>query len=138
MIREINAEGQPRKTITTTKVDVGDLKLLDRAVKFAVASAKLAAPTLSQHVVWEEEGEARDAGGEAREDAGLLAEVVHLVEAPTALRGTFEEAHLALPREVLVTVYRSTVAGSDESVTSSGMNGENASSSTVTGRASSA
>ena len=32
VIREINAEGKPKKTITTTKVDVGDVKLLDRAV----------------------------------------------------------------------------------------------------------
>ncbi len=39
-------------------------------------------------------------------DERLLAEVVNLVEAPTALLGRFEEKYLALPREVLVTVMR--------------------------------
>jgi hypothetical protein len=69
VIREIHAEGRPKTTITTTKVDVGDVKLLDRAVKFALAGAKLAAPTLSQHVAWEEAE--RDAAGEAREESEL-------------------------------------------------------------------
>ncbi|NJL95912.1 MAG: glycine--tRNA ligase subunit beta [Anaerolineae bacterium] len=35
-----------------------------------------------------------------------MAEVTHLVEQPTALRGTFAERFLALPREVLITVMR--------------------------------
>ena len=39
-------------------------------------------------------------------DPGLLDEVTNLIEAPTALRGSFEERYLALPREVLVTVMR--------------------------------
>ncbi|MEN8243137.1 MAG: glycine--tRNA ligase subunit beta, partial [Chloroflexota bacterium] len=45
-------------------------------------------------------------GGEARLDPGLLDEVTHLVEAPTALLGNFEEEYLALPEEVLVTVMK--------------------------------
>ena len=39
-------------------------------------------------------------------DAGLLDEVNMLVEAPTALRGTFEEKHLELPAEVLISVMK--------------------------------
>jgi glycyl-tRNA synthetase beta chain len=39
-------------------------------------------------------------------DEGLLDEVVHLVEYPTALYGTFDEAFLSIPREVLVTSMR--------------------------------
>ncbi len=45
-------------------------------------------------------------GGEIRPDPALLAEVAHLVEAPTALLGTFEEKYLALPDEVLVMVMK--------------------------------
>lgn len=45
-------------------------------------------------------------GGVIPEDAGLLAEVTNLIEAPTAFRGTFEEQYLELPRDVLVTVMR--------------------------------
>jgi glycyl-tRNA synthetase len=44
--------------------------------------------------------------GEIRPDPDLLAEVTHLVEAPTALRGTFEESFLSLPAEVLVEVMK--------------------------------
>jgi glycyl-tRNA synthetase len=36
----------------------------------------------------------------------LLDEVTNLIEAPTALLGTFEEKYLKLPREVLITVMR--------------------------------
>ncbi|SEN04741.1 glycine--tRNA ligase subunit beta [Lihuaxuella thermophila] len=39
-------------------------------------------------------------------DLGLLAEVTHLVEYPTALSGTFEEEFLSLPKEVLITTMR--------------------------------
>lgn len=39
-------------------------------------------------------------------DEGLLDEVVHLVEYPTALYGTFEAEFLSIPREVLVTSMR--------------------------------
>ncbi len=49
---------------------------------------------------------AAEVGGRIPEDPDLLAEVTHLVERPTVLRGTFAEEHLRLPREVLVTVMR--------------------------------
>lgn len=49
---------------------------------------------------------ADEVGGKIPNDPALLDEVVNLIEAPTSLRGTFEEKYLALPREVLVTVMR--------------------------------
>jgi glycyl-tRNA synthetase len=49
---------------------------------------------------------AASVGGEARLDPDLLAEVTHLIEAPTALLGNFEEKYLSLPAEVLVTVMK--------------------------------
>lgn len=39
-------------------------------------------------------------------DEGVLAEVTNLVERPTALLGLFDEAYLALPRDVLVSVMK--------------------------------
>ena len=39
-------------------------------------------------------------------DPALLAEVANLVEAPMALRGSFDPAHLHLPREVLISVMK--------------------------------
>ncbi len=49
---------------------------------------------------------AAEVDGRVPDDPGLLAEVTHLVEAPTALRGSFDESHLALPREVLISVMK--------------------------------
>jgi len=49
---------------------------------------------------------AYEAGGEIAPDSGLLSEVNNLVEAPTALRGTFDPSHLELPREVLISVMK--------------------------------
>ncbi|HKJ28524.1 MAG TPA: glycine--tRNA ligase subunit beta, partial [Anaerolineales bacterium] len=49
---------------------------------------------------------AAEIGGEIKIDPALLEEVTHLVEAPTALRGTFEEKYLELPDEVLVMVMK--------------------------------
>ena len=49
---------------------------------------------------------AEECGGKVAHDDALLAEVTNLVEAPTALRGTFDSDFLSLPREVLVTVMR--------------------------------
>jgi glycyl-tRNA synthetase len=46
------------------------------------------------------------AGGEALIEPGLLAEVTNLVEAPTALLGSFDAEHLRLPREVLISVMK--------------------------------
>jgi glycyl-tRNA synthetase len=49
---------------------------------------------------------AAEVGGHVAEDAGLLAEVTNLVEQPTAFRGTFDAAALALPEPVLTTVMK--------------------------------
>jgi glycyl-tRNA synthetase len=49
---------------------------------------------------------AGEVGGTIPDDPGLLDEVTNLVERPTALRGTFEEKYLVLPREVLIGVMR--------------------------------
>ncbi|MEN8098163.1 MAG: glycine--tRNA ligase subunit beta, partial [Chloroflexota bacterium] len=45
-------------------------------------------------------------GGEIDLIPGLLEEVTNLVEKPTAIMGQFSEEHLALPRDILVTVMR--------------------------------
>jgi glycyl-tRNA synthetase len=49
---------------------------------------------------------AQEVGGVIPDDPGLLDEVTNLVESPMGLRGTFDEAYLELPRDVLVTVMR--------------------------------
>ena len=49
---------------------------------------------------------AANAGGSIPDDPGLLEEVTHLVEQPTALLGTFEEKYLSLPKDVLITVMK--------------------------------
>ncbi len=49
---------------------------------------------------------AKSVNGTVLADDGLLAEVTNLVEAPTALMGTFSAESLKLPREVLITVMR--------------------------------
>jgi glycyl-tRNA synthetase len=49
---------------------------------------------------------ASEVGCVVPEDYALLAEVTNLVEAPKALRGTFDPAHLQLPREVLISVMK--------------------------------
>lgn len=49
---------------------------------------------------------AAEVGGVVPDDPDLLDEVANLIEAPTALRGTFEDKYLELPRDVLVTVMR--------------------------------
>ncbi|MCI0349492.1 MAG: glycine--tRNA ligase subunit beta, partial [Acidobacteriales bacterium] len=49
---------------------------------------------------------AKEVGGRIPDDPALLDEVTNLVEAPTALRGTFDQKYLQLPREVLITVMR--------------------------------
>jgi len=51
-------------------------------------------------------GLAEVSGGQLVADDGLLSEVANLVEAPTALRGSFDPAHLNLPREVLISVMK--------------------------------
>jgi glycyl-tRNA synthetase beta chain len=45
-------------------------------------------------------------GGRLREDQDLLQTVVNLNEAPSIVRGVFEERFLSLPKEILITVMR--------------------------------
>lgn len=47
-----------------------------------------------------------DAGGTPVLEPELLEEVNNLVEAPLALRGSFDEVHLELPKEVLISVMK--------------------------------
>lgn len=48
-----------------------------------------------------------ESGGDPQQvDIDLLEEVTNLVEAPTALRGSFDPAHLRLPADVLVSVMK--------------------------------
>ena len=49
---------------------------------------------------------AASVGGRIPDDPALLAEVTNLVEQPTAVLGRFEEAYLALPDQVLITVMK--------------------------------
>jgi len=49
---------------------------------------------------------AEEVDGVIPEDAALLAEVTDLIEAPTALRGSFDADYLKLPREVLISVMK--------------------------------
>ncbi|HMK09825.1 MAG TPA: glycine--tRNA ligase subunit beta, partial [Anaerolineales bacterium] len=51
-------------------------------------------------------GLAAEVGGAVEADEALVAEVTQLVEEPTALRGSFDEAFLSLPPEVLVAVMK--------------------------------
>lgn len=48
----------------------------------------------------------REVGGAEDVDPELLNEVTQLVEAPTALRGSFDKEHLRLPPEVLISVMK--------------------------------
>jgi glycyl-tRNA synthetase len=48
----------------------------------------------------------KEAGGSEILDENLLEEVNQLVEAPTALRGTFDSTYLSLPPEVLISVMK--------------------------------
>jgi len=49
---------------------------------------------------------AAEVQGSTPDDPDLLAEVTNLIEAPTALRGSFDRSFLELPREVLVSVMK--------------------------------
>lgn len=50
--------------------------------------------------------EAQACGGTLLEDPDLLQTVVNLNEAPSVIRGAFEERFLSLPKEILITVMR--------------------------------
>ena len=62
--------------------------------------------TRKQQIVEQVRTLADQAGGQVPDDEALLNEVTDLVEAPHALKGTFDEKHLELPPEVLVTVMK--------------------------------
>ena len=62
--------------------------------------------TRKQQIVEQVRALADEAGGQVPDDEDLLNEVTDLVEAPHALKGTFDEKHLELPPEVLVTVMK--------------------------------
>ncbi len=49
---------------------------------------------------------AAEVGGSVPDDPGLLDEVTDLVEQPTAVRGSFSDDYLRLPKEVLITVMK--------------------------------
>lgn len=49
---------------------------------------------------------AAEVGGTIQPDPDLLAEVTNLVEAPVAVLGTFDQSHLSLPRQVLISVMK--------------------------------
>ena len=49
---------------------------------------------------------AAEVGGNPLDDDDLLTEVANLVEVPTALMGSFDEAYLQLPRAVLISVMK--------------------------------
>jgi glycyl-tRNA synthetase len=49
---------------------------------------------------------AEEIGGEVVDDSTLLLEVTNLVEKPTALRGSFNEVYLELPRQVLISMMK--------------------------------
>jgi len=49
---------------------------------------------------------AKEVGGEIPEDPALLEEVTNLVEWPEAIRGSFSEQYLRLPKQVLMAVMR--------------------------------
>ncbi|MGB9639358.1 MAG: glycine--tRNA ligase subunit beta, partial [Anaerolineales bacterium] len=64
-------------------------------------------PNERKQQIWEQiQKLAKEVDGVVVEDAALLDEVTNLVEAPTALRGSFAETHLNLPREVLISVMK--------------------------------
>jgi glycyl-tRNA synthetase len=59
-----------------------------------------------QAIVQQIQALAKQVNGSIPDDLALLEEVTNLVEAPTALCGAFDPAHLKLPREVLISVMR--------------------------------
>jgi len=86
-----------------------DIVLGDASTYFAAMQKQgvILDPAERRAVIWEQVTKlASEVGGTVPEDPGLLEEVANLVEHPTALRGSFEEKYLVLPREVLVGVMR--------------------------------
>jgi len=85
------------------------LTVADPTAYFAALQAQgiVLDPEARRSLIWEQvTALAAEVGGTVPDDPALLSEVTNLVEAPTALRGTFEEAYLDLPREVLIAVMK--------------------------------
>ncbi len=95
--RGLRPYGSPEHEVTSAASYLDVLTkqgiILDRTARRAAISAQMA--QLAAQV-----------NGRIPDDPGLLDEVTDLVEAPTALLGSFERDYLKLPREVLVTVMR--------------------------------
>ena len=67
--------------------------ILEKAERISIIQAQL------DHLV-------HDVSGRILSDPALLSEVANLVEAPTSVIGSFDPAHLNLPREVLISVMK--------------------------------
>ncbi len=94
--RGLRPKGSPRIALTRAEDYLARL----RAAHIEADPAKRRADILKQVRKL-----AREAGGQVA-DEGVLGEVTNLVEQPTALLGAFDQAHLALPRDVLVSVMK--------------------------------
>jgi glycyl-tRNA synthetase len=91
------AEGSPELEVASAEAYLPLMALhniiVDRAARQAAIKAQVAAL-------------AAEVGGVTPDDPGLLDEVTDLVEQPTAIRGSFDETYLRLPKEVLITVMK--------------------------------
>ena len=91
------AEGSPELEVASADAYLPLMALhniiVDRAARQAAIKAQVAAM-------------AAEVGGVTPDDPGLLDEVTDLVEQPTAIRGSFDETYLRLPKEVLITVMK--------------------------------
>ncbi|KAA3642869.1 MAG: glycine--tRNA ligase subunit beta [Chloroflexi bacterium] len=84
-------------------------KVTDAAAYFATLKEHgiLLDPSERKAAIQQQAGKlAADLGGSIPDDADLLNEVSNLVEAPMAIVGSIDEAHLALPREALIAVMK--------------------------------
>jgi glycyl-tRNA synthetase beta chain len=81
-------------------------RLEDYAAKLAKAKVVLDGERRKEMILADAKNLAFAQGFELVEDAGLLAEVAGLVEWPVVLMGSFEEAFLAIPPEVIRTTIR--------------------------------
>lgn len=62
-------------------------------------------PNVRRQIIWEQASAlVLEVGGVIPDDPGLLDEVTHLVENPTAVLGHFESRYLSLPEDVLIAV----------------------------------
>lgn len=87
--------------------DVFEINSVDDYFKFLSTQGIILEPGERRKTIqMQVEKLALEVGGEIKIDQALLDEVTQLVEAPMALRGSFDESHLNLPGEVLVSVMK--------------------------------